>query len=373
MIHAATALVREIPDGHAAAAAAVQHAGQRLGERPGAAVVFGTPHFRADADAILATFREAGCAAVLGGCASGVMTEEGEAEAGPALAALLLSGLELRPFLAPPDALRGALPPGDPVMVLPDPGKIDLAAMMKEFDEAGEFRPLIGGALSGGSGEAGHYQFAGDHVETGSVAGASIAGGSFAIGVAHGCRPIGRPLVITRCEGHIVMALAGRAPLEVLREALEAHAKAEGGPGGPVLAGIAVDSTKSPLKRGDFIVRNLVAVQTEQGAVLAVGTPVRVGQTLVFHLMDREGAVADMKEMVGGVAAELGGPPAFGMYFNCRGRGKFLYGETDHDVLAIRTGLGGFPFIGFFGNAEFAPIARRNWLHNYTGVLLAVR
>jgi small ligand-binding sensory domain FIST len=25
---------------------------------------------------------------------------------------------------------------------------------------------------------------------------------------------------------------------------------------------------------------------------------------------------------------------------------------------------------GFFGNGEFAPVGGRNWMHNYTGVLV---
>ena len=36
----------------------------------------------------------------------------------------------------------------------------------------------------------------------------------------------------------------------------------------------------------------------------------------------------------------------------------------------ITKHLGEFPLIGFFGNGEFAPIGRRNFFHNYTGVLV---
>ena len=42
----------------------------------------------------------------------------------------------------------------------------------------------------------------------------------------------------------------------------------------------------------------------------------------------------------------------------------------DHDVTLIREALGEFPLVGFFGNGEFAPIARRNFFHNYTGALV---
>ena len=61
--------------------------------------------------------------------------------------------------------------------------------------------------------------------------------------------------------------------------------------------------------------------------------------------------------------------PLAGRYFNCAGRGRGLYGDPDPDVTAIREALGEFPLAGFFGNGELAPVARRNFFHNYTGAL----
>lgn len=373
MIRAASALVRDVPDGRAAAAAGLRQAARKLEAPPDAAIVFATPQYRSAADAILEEMVRAGCRSVVGGCASGVLTDEGEAESGRAIALLLLSGGDLRAFHVEKDApLRPGVPGGGVAVILPDPSSVDLADLVNGFDSEREFRPLFGGALSGGGEHTGHFLFCGNRVVAGGTGGFTLSG-SPAVGISQGCRPIGRPLVITRAHGHMVLGLAGRAPLDVLRDTLQHHAREEGGPGGPVMAGIAVDSSKSPLRRGDFLVRNLLAVQKEDASVLAVGTPVRVGQTLVFHLMDRASAVEDMKEMVGELREQLPEPPAFGLYFNCRGRGKNLFGETDHDVLALRSGIGAFPMAGFFGNAEFAPVGKRNWMHNYTGVFVAVR
>ncbi|KAF0240163.1 MAG: hypothetical protein FD180_5033 [Planctomycetota bacterium] len=373
MKRAATALVRDVPEARAAASAAFRAAAEKLGRAPAAALVFATPQYRRGAAAILDELKSAGCGTVAGGCAAGVLTDEGEAEDGRALALMAFAEEGLRAFHEPsPDRLRGALD-GSPLgVIFPDPAEVDLAELLRGFDAAGDFEPLVGGALSGGSEKAGHFQFAGDHVEKGGIGGAAIESEKLVYGVAHGCRPIGHPLVITRAHGHLVLGLAGKPPLEMLRDTLQDHAR-RGGPGGPVMAGIAMDSTKSPLSRGDFIVRNLIAMKSEEGEVLAVGTPVRTGQTLVFQLMDKASAILDMKEMVAGVKKNIGAGPAFALYFNCRGRGKNLYGETDHDVLEIRRGLGDVPLIGFFGNAEFAPVGKRNWLHNYTGVLVAAR
>src|SRR2546422_767072 len=85
----------------------------------------------------------------------------------------------------------------------------------------------------------------------------------------------------------------------------------------PVLAGLAINPAKSPLERGDFLVRNLVGVEPETGAV-AVADHVRVGQTIQFQIRDGEAARDDLEAMLARAAVDLGGrEPAFGVYFNC--------------------------------------------------------
>jgi small ligand-binding sensory domain FIST len=75
--------------------------------------------------------------------------------------------------------------------------------------------------------------------------------------------------------------------------------------------------------------------------------------------------------MLGRVAAGLAGRrPAFGVYVNCAGRGRSLFGGPDHDVTAVQRRLGAFPLVGFFGNGEFAPIGDAGFFHTYTGVLV---
>jgi len=137
-----------------------------------------------------------------------------------------------------------------------------------------------------------------------------------------------------------------------------------------VFAGLAMDPAKSPLGRGDFLVRALLGADRDTGAV-AVAEPVRVGQTIQFQIRDAEAARSDLEEMLQGVTRALGGRrPAFGLYFDCAGRGAGLYGVADHDIGLIRERLGAFPLVGFFGNGEFAPVGARNHFHTYTGVLV---
>jgi small ligand-binding sensory domain FIST len=131
-----------------------------------------------------------------------------------------------------------------------------------------------------------------------------------------------------------------------------------------------MDPAKSPLGRGDFLVRSLIGIDRESGS-LRVAEPVRVGQTIQFQLRDAPAAAADLRATLRGMAAALDGRrPAFGLYFDCAGRGQGLFGVGDHDIGLIRETLGEFPLAGFFGNGEFAPVGGRNHFHTYTGVLV---
>jgi small ligand-binding sensory domain FIST len=205
----------------------------------------------------------------------------------------------------------------------------------------------------------------------GALAGVALSGLAPVIGVAQGCAPIGEPYVITRAEANVIERIGNRPALEVLGEAIRALPDAEtrirrAG----VFAGLAMDPAKSPLERGDFLVRNLVGADQSRGA-LAVAEPVRVGQTVQFQLRDAEASREDLRAMLESVAGRLHGRrPAFGCYFDCAGRGRGLFGVPDHDVTLIRERLGAFPLVGFLGNGEFAPIGRRNFFHNYTGALV---
>ena len=169
----------------------------------------------------------------------------------------------------------------------------------------------------------------------------------------------------------MIQGIGNRPALEMLGEAIrslrDAQARIQRA---GVFAGLAMDPAKSPLERGDFLVRNLVGADQSSGA-LAVAERVRVGQTVQFQIRDAEASRQDLLGMLDEVATRLGGRrPAFGCYFDCAGRGRGLFGVPDHDVTLIRERLGEFPLVGFFGNGEFAPIGRQNFFHNYTGALV---
>jgi small ligand-binding sensory domain FIST len=362
--------------------ASLEAVGRSGADRADLALVFVTGDARPRAHELLHVVRRVtGARAVLGCSGAGILTERREVEDGPAIAVLVVRGerLVVTPFLFErqgerPD-LGGELAQrigptvaeGGCVLVLPDAIGCNPAALLVPLYETLGFVPVLGAVAAG----APMFVLHNTEGAEGALAGAALSGLAPVIGVAQGCTPIGEPYVITRAQENVIEHIGNRPALEMLGEAIRALPSAqERIRRAGVFAGLAMDPAKSPLARGDFLVRNLVGADQGSGA-LAVAERVRVGQTVQFQIRDAEASREDLGAMLDEVAARLGGRrPAFGCYFNCAGRGRGLFGVPDHDVTLIRERLGEFPLIGFFGNGEFAPIGRQNFFHNYTGALV---
>jgi small ligand-binding sensory domain FIST len=325
--------------------------------------------------------RVTGARAVVGCSGSGILTGPREVEDGLAVAVLAVRCAQLvaTPFAFERQGERPELgtelgqrigptvAEGGCALVLPDAMGCNPAALLAQLHEALGFVPVLGAVAAG----APMFELHSTGAAQGALVGVALSGLAPVIGVAQGCTPIGEPYVVTGAEANVIQRIANRPALEVLEDAVhslpdaEARIRRAG-----VFAGLAMDPAKSPLERGDFLVRNLVGADRTSGA-LVVAERVRVGQTVQFQIRDAEASREDLRGMLGEVAGRLGGRrPAFGCYFNCAGRGRALFGVPDHDVTLIREVLGAFPLVGFFGNGEFAPIGRRNFFHTYTGALV---
>ena len=351
-------------------------------DRADLALVFVTGDARARAhEALHAVRRVTGAPVVLGCSGTGILTERREVEGELAVAVLVVRGERLvaTPFSFERQGERRELgtelgrrigstvAEGGCVLVLPDATGCDPPALLAQLHESLGFVPVLGAVAAG----APMFELYDSDATEGALVGVALSGLAPVIGVTQGCTPIGDPYVITHADSNVIHRIGSRPALEVLGEAINAHpgAAARVQRAG-VFAGLAMDPAKSPLERGDFLVRNLVGADQSSGA-LALGDRVRVGQTLQFQIRDAQASREDLRTMLDELAGRLGGRrPAFGCYFDCAGRGRGLFGVPDHDVTLIREHLGEFPLVGFFGNGEFAPIGRRNFFHNYTGALV---
>ena len=185
--------------------------------------------------------------------------------------------------------------------------------------------------------------------------------------VSQGCRPVGRPFVVTKSEQNVVYELAGQPALERLQElvALSSDDERELMARGLHL-GLVVDEHKAEFERGDFVVRNVMGADRQSGAI-AVGAVCDVGATVQFHVRDAATADEDLRALVGGHDAEAA------LLFTCNGRGTRLFGTPDHDAGVVSDAFDGAPLAGFFCAGELGPIGGRNFLHGFTASVVLFR
>ena len=351
-------------------------------DRADLALVFvtGDAHTRAH-EALHAVRRVTGAPVVLGCSGTGILTERREVEGEMAVAVLAVrcERLVATPFSFEHQGERrdlgaelaqrigSTVAEGGCALVLPDAMGCNPPALLTQLHDALGFVPVLGAVAAG----APMFELYNTDAMEGALIGVALSGLTPLIGVTQGCTPIGEPYVITHAEGNVIQRIGSRLALEMLTKAIRANPDTEARiRQAGVFAGLAMDPAKSPLERGDFLVRNLVGADRASGA-LAVAERVRIGQTLQFQIRDAQASRQDLLEMLDELAERLDGRrPVFGCYFDCAGRGRGLFGVPDHDVTVIRERLGEFPLVGFFGNGEFAPIGRRNFFHNYTGALV---
>ena len=183
--------------------------------------------------------------------------------------------------------------------------------------------------------------------------------------VSQGCRPIGRPLVITKGHENIVAELSGKSPLDYLRELHEELGEAdrqlfERG----LLIGVAISEYRDTFGRGDFIVRNLLGLDRNSGA-MAINDRVRVGQTVQFQVRDAASADEDLRSMLHS-ARESGLRPGGGLLFTCNGRGTRMFAQPNHDAGVIQHEFGPLPLAGYFAAGELGPVSGKNFIHGFT-------
>jgi small ligand-binding sensory domain FIST len=233
--------------------------------------------------------------------------------------------------------------------------------------------PLVGGLAAGSTG-AGSTRLLidGRVVERGAV-GVLLSGSAFARTlVSQGCRPIGPVMTVTAAEGNVLLGLAGRPALERLKEVV-----ADLSPEDQTLAvtglqiGVAMDDYVEEHGYGDFLVRGVVAADDVRGAV-AVGDIVEVGRTVQFQLRDAGAADTDLALTLRMFHEASDFKAAGALLISSNGRGRALFDDAAHDVLAVREGLGIRRVAGFFAAGEIGPVGGRNHVHGFSASMLVV-
>ncbi|MGH4013106.1 MAG: FIST signal transduction protein [Pseudonocardiaceae bacterium] len=372
------------PDLTRSATAAVEQAIAPLaGQRPDLLCVFVCGDDPAAVEAAGTRAMDVAGARTTLGCSAGGVLGAGrgvETERAVSAFAACLPGARCTPFqLELTHTPDGAAVTGMPdrreddavAVLLADPATFPVAAFVQRSNEDIPSLPFIGGVASGpvDSGSARLFMD-GRSVPAGAVG--VVLGGSVAVRplVSQGCRPFGPPMIVTKAEGNVLLELAGTPALTKLEQIVaeladeDRRAVAHG-----LNIGVVMDEYAPEHERGDFLIRGVVGADREQGAI-AIGDFVEVGRTVRFQVRDASAADEDLTELFARFRAECG-PVGGALLFSCNGRGRAMFPSPDHDVLAVRAGLGATGVAGFFAAGEIGPVAGRNHVHGFTASILA--
>jgi small ligand-binding sensory domain FIST len=363
-----------------AAGAAAREARAALGGAPVdlAFLFLSADHFAASEEAVAAVVDVLEPRHLLGCVAEGVVARDRELEDGPGAAvwAAALPDADIETFhsvaLNTDDgvAVTGfpELEGADLVTLLVDPFSFPAGGFLTKLNEEEDAVPLVGGLAAGGGEPDTQALFRDGEVVYEGAVGAVVRGVPVRTVVSQGCEPVGRDSVITNAEENVVFELAGEPALERLKgdvATLTPDQEASAARGG-VLAGLVIDENRADYGRGDYLMRGLIGVDEETGA-LAVGEAVRIGQTLRFHVRDAGSADEDLRE---NLTAALDGERAAGaLLFTCNGRGTNLFSSPDHDARAVAELLGDDAVAGFFCAGEIGPVGGKPFLHGFTATL----
>ena len=257
---------------------------------------------------------------------------------------------------------------------MPDPFSLRADAILEVISRVAPGTTAVGAAASSDPMMDRTFQFFGRNVATRALAALHLSGRIHtSVGITQGCQPLGAPCHVTQGSGNLILELDGRPALETLRSRLPPALRDEVEQlSGHLFVGVPPDAGATRIEPGEYLVRHLLGCDAERGA-LAVGTEVREGQPLLLVLRDGDAAREDLKQMLDRLAARDAVKNAsFGFYFNCAARGSSLYDLPGIDTAYISRSFGDLPIVGFFGNAEIAPLRGTNHLFTYTGVLALV-
>ena len=359
---------------------------RRLGPEPvDLALLFVTPQFAAyywQIPGIVA--RHLGPETFIGCSGGGVIGGGEEVEQSPAvtLVAARLPGVVVKPLRVedelpdldgPPDAwerLAGMRPEEEPQFVLlVDPFSVKTGALLAGLDYAFPGAPKIGGLASGGTSPGTNVLFSNDEVFTRGAVGLALRG-NIAIDtvVAQGCRPIGETAQVTSCKGNLLHELDGEPALQVLRELVsDLDERDQELARTALFVGVLMDEFREEQQVGDFLIRNLMGVDPQSGAI-AVGENLQEGMRLRFHVRDAETSAEDLHAMLSGYGDAVTDREdvAGALLFSCLGRGENLYGEPNFDTNVLKEHFGDLPMGGFFCNGEIGPVGGSTFLHGYT-------
>lgn len=269
------------------------------------------------------------------------------------------------------------------IMLLADPFSVPASSLVEALSRvpkaAGTKRafPIIGGMASSANTPGNNALILNNHVHRTGGIGVTISGDvEIDTLVSQGCRPIGRPMIVTEGERNLIKQLGGKPALQVLQDIVQNLPEHDR----PLLQngmfiGRVIDEYKERFGRGDFLIRGVIGVDRNTGSI-AIGDGIRRGQTIQFQLRDGKAAREDLDLLL--TAQTLQSPAHGALLFTCHGRGRSMFPDAANDPKMVADKLAApdgspLPLAGLFAGGEIGPVGDRSFIHGHTASLALFR
>ena len=231
---------------------------------------------------------------------------------------------------------------------------------------------FVGGTASNDFHFAKTYQFCNQEILSDAVSGLILTGDfEYEIGISHGCKPIGNYRTITKAEDNIIYEIENQSALSILKSFIGEERFSD-------IVQVNIlgigQSLGDKIYSEDILARAIMGFDEEKGSI-KLGAQIPVGSVVRFTRRDKIKVKKSTQTVAKQVIANLQCPQeAAYFYFNCVGRGSYLFGDSDVDVQSLLEILGeNKNLIGFFTLGEVAPTRGENYFHNYTGVIVGIQ
>lgn len=349
------------------------------------AVVFYTRHHLKSADVLASRLHAITSARALIGCPGETVVGDGRELEDEAAVTLWLAkwpgNVTLTPYhltfeqtadgaslLGWPDDLDDADATKSLLLTLGDPFTFPTDDFLQQINDEKPGLAVAGGMASASQQPGANRLLLGDQAVDQGAVGVLVQGDfAFRTVVSQGCRPIGKPFVVTKAQHNILLELGGKPALAQLKDiwqqlSPEDQALVQDG----LHIGRVINECQETFARGDFLIRNVMGIDESTGGI-AITDRARAGQTVQFHVRDADSADEDLKQLVQGKSPGQGGV----LLFSCNGRGTRLFPAPHHDVGVVAASWGQLPIAGFFAMGELGPVGGRNFIHGFTASLVA--
>lgn len=358
---------------------------EELGAEPDLLILFVSPDHRKNFEKIVNRLRSGlqGERSLIGCTAGGLIGggQEVEQQSALALVGAVLPGVHVQTFHVAIDQLPDLDDPpqswekllkvensqAPSFILLTDPFGFKVDSFVQGLDYAFAKSVKIGGLASGGHKAGENRLVCQEQIYRSGLVGVALSGNIQVDSVvAQGCRAIGKPSRVTKCDRNLLYELDGKPAVLVLKESIERLPERDQKLAKEaIFLGVAMDEFQEKFVSGDFLVRNIYGIEPMSGALL-VGEVLRPERTVQFHLRDAASSAEDLRALLKRYAEGNDHRAAGALLFSCLGRGHNLYGRSNHDSDCLREYLGEVPIGGFFCNGEIGPVGESTFLHGYT-------